>query len=437
MFRSIIVAFPLPYKALKYVTAIGIPILMFSCKTMDNGRFHRAINEKITSDSTDPYFQGILIYDPIKQDTLYAHNSKKYFTPASNTKIFTLFTALKTLPNKIPSLHYAAQNDTLFMEGTGDPTFLHPFFKDSTIIKLAERYSHISLSLTNFWDTGLGPGWAWEDYDSYFSTKRSGFPIYGNVVSIHKAGGLQVSPPYFREKVVPLKYTKNREWKENTFYFDLDRNDTLETPFLVDSTLIKTLLDTLLHKNIRLIAKMPNIPKDTLYSISSDSLYQRMMYESDNFLAEQVLILASSTLSDTLNSAKAREHILNTHLNDLRQPPRWVDGSGLSRYNLFTPESMVHVLNKMYAEIPRDRLFNLFPAGGVSGTLKNRFSGKGTPYIFAKSGALGNTYNLSGYLLTRSGKTLIFSFMNNHFTGSPQEIRQTMQSVFEWFRDHY
>src|SRR5690606_10927278 len=123
---------------------------------------------------------------------------------------------------------------------------------------------------------------------------------------------------------------------------------------------------------------------------------KRMMHESDNFLAEQLLILVSSTLSDTLSSALAREHIMNTYLTELRQPPRWVDGSGLSRYNLFTPESMVYILDAMYREIPRERLLDLFPAGGVSGTLKDRFGGDGQPYIFAKSGALGNTYNLSG-----------------------------------------
>lgn len=437
MLRSINVDFSRPKKALKFVIAIGIPLIIFSCKTLDKGKLNHPINKNIISDGTDNYFQGILIYDPLKKDTLYSLNSNKYFTPASNTKIFSLFAALKTLPNKIPSLRYAIQNDTLFMEGTGDPTFLHPYFKDSTILRFVEPYAHISLSLSNFKDTKFGPGWAWEDYDSYYSAERSGLPIYGNVVSIYQTDSLQVSPPYFGEKVIPLKYIKNRDWDQNTFYFDPDRRDTLEIPFIVDSTLIKKLLESVLHKKIRLVPQIPNITKQTLYSIPSDSLYKRMMYESDNFLAEQLLILVSATLSDTLNSAKAREHIMDTYLTGLRQSPRWVDGSGLSRYNLFTPESMVYILNSMYREIPRERLLHLFPAGGVSGTLKDRFGGDGQPYIFAKSGALGNTYNLSGYLLTRSGKTLIFSFMNNHFTQNSQEVRHNMQSVLEWFREHY
>lgn len=437
LLRSKNVTFRLPKKALKTVILIGFPLITFSCNTLKTDRLNPPLREKNISFNNEEYFQGILIYDPLKKDTLYSHNSKKYFTPASNTKIFTLYAALKTLPQNIPSLHYATQNDTLFIEGTGDPTFLHPFFKDSTILQLTKPYTHISLSLTNFKDTKFGPGWAWEDYDTYYSAERGSFPIYGNVVQIHNANGLQVSPNYFKSQVIPLSYIKNREWDRNTFYFDTNRMDTLETPFIVDSTLIKGLLENVLHKKIRLVAHMPQVTKQILYSIPSDSLYKRMMQESDNFLAEQLLILVSSALSDTLNSAKARAYTMNTYFTELKQPPKWVDGSGLSRYNLFTPESMVYVLDKMYREIPRERLLNFFPVGGVSGTLKNSFGGDGQPYIFAKSGAMGNTYNLSGYLLTRSGKLLIFSFMNNHFIKSAQEVRDSMQSIFEWYRDNY
>lgn len=435
--RPINMDFYFPKRVVKMAMTIGIPLLIFSCKTLDGNKLNHQISKKIISKMADDHFQGILIYDPQSRDTLYDHNGQKYFIPASNTKIFTLYAALKTLPDKIPALRYLVQNDTLYMEGTGDPTLLHPFFKDSTVLKLAAPYTHIALSLNNYKENAFGPGWAWEDYDRYYSAERSAFPIYGNVVSIHNTDSLEVIPSYFKENVIPIKYIRNREWNLNAFYFDPDGKDTLEIPFIGDSTLVKILLETELHKKIRLVPNLPPIPKRTLYSIPSDSLYKRMMYESDNFLAEQLLILASSTLSDTLNSALAREHMLNTHLTQLRQRPKWVDGSGLSRYNLFTPRSMVYVLDRMYREIPRERLLQLFPAGGESGTLKNSFKGSGEPYIYAKSGSLGNIYNLSGYLITHSGRTLIFSFMNNNFTKNPSEIRDIMQSVFEWYRDHY
>jgi len=54
------------------------------------------------------------------------------------------------------------------------------------------------------------------------------------------------------------------------------------------------------------------------------------------------------------------------------------------------------------------------PVGGVDGTLARRF--KGTPLegrIFAKTGTLAGVNALSGFMLTRSGETLVFSAFAN------------------------
>jgi D-alanyl-D-alanine carboxypeptidase/D-alanyl-D-alanine-endopeptidase (penicillin-binding protein 4) len=435
------VQFPMAYsgktRMLRSLILVCSTLTFFGCKTLHHSKLSRKINKQLSYKSASNYFQGILIYDPAKMDTVYSQNSQKYFTPASNTKIMTLFTALKTLPDSIPTLKYVVRNDTLYMEGTGDPTLLHPYFADSNAIKLAQVYSNVSLHLNNFKESRYGPGWAWEDYDQYFSPERSGLPLYGNVVTICNKEGLKVTPSYFKDKIVPISYGVNREMYSNTFYFDTQRNDTLESPFMVDSSLTKTLLEEALLKKVHIVQKMPDVEKQVLYSVSSDSVYKRMMQVSDNFIAEQLLILSSSTFSDTLNSAKARRHILENYLQDLKQPPRWVDGSGLSRYNLFTPESLVYVLNKMYQEIPRERLFNFFPICDLSGNLKGSFIDGDRPYIYAKTGSLGNNYSLSGFLITRSGKTLIFSFMNNHFIKSNMEVKKDMHAIFEMIRDTY
>ena len=244
-------------------------------------------------------------------------------------------------------------------------------------------------------------------------------------------------PEYFKTQVVPINYSVNREQSENLFYFDGSRKDTLEVPFIVDTTLTLSLLQKVVKNKLTLAKKMPEGERKVLYSISTDSVYKRMMQESDNFLAEQLLLVASSTLSDTLDSQKSRNYVLTNYLTDLQQPPRWVDGSGLSRYNLFSPKSLVHVLTKIYEDVSRARLFALFPAGGVSGTLENWYPGNPEPYIYAKTGSLGNNHCVSGYLLTKSGKTLIFSFMNNHFLHPSSEEKQRMQTIFEEIRDTY
>ena len=391
----------------------------------------------LSSQFYDNQFTGFLLVNPKTNDTILNYNGKKYFIPASNTKIITLFTALNMLPDSIPAFKYLSRNDTLYVQGTGDPTLLHPYFENSSIPSFLNNYNHIKLMANNLQDGKFGPGWAWDDYDYYYQPEKASFPLYGNVVTMSHTATPTISPLYFKDSVVPISFAKNRAESTNTFYFASSRKDTLEVPFKTDSSLTRELLSNALQKDIVLISRMPEGALETKYSVPTDTVLKRMMQESDNFLAEQLLILSSSTLSDTLNSEKAQEYVLENLLSGLKQPPRWVDGSGLSRYNLFTPESLVQLLQKMYAAVPRVRLFNIFPAGGESGTLKSWYAGSTEPYIYAKSGSLGNVYCLSGYLLTRSGKTLVFSFMNNHFQAPSADVKGRMEAIFERIRDTY
>jgi len=57
--------------------------------------------------------------------------------------------------------------------------------------------------------------------------------------------------------------------------------------------------------------------------------------------------------------------------------------------------------------------------------------------IYAKSGSVGNNYCLSGYLTTKSGKTLIFSFMNNHFRKRTSDVKRKLQTTLETIRKSY
>lgn len=426
----------LVYPMKKIVVLLLLSLLFVGCASVRRSLVKK-IDIQIKSEQYDNQFTGLLVIDPESKDTIYNINSIKYFTPASNTKIFTLFAALRLLPDSIPTLKYTIENDTLYVQGTGDPSVLHPFFNDSTALHFMDNYENIALYPNNFKDEKFGPGWSWDDYHWHYSPERSGFPLYGNILTIKYAETLEVQPNYFKDSIVFVDSPVNRELEKNVFYFNPSKKDTVEIPFKVDSGLTKILLEKSLKRKIHITHKIPEGEQQILYGMPSDSVYKQMMELSDNFLAEQLLILGSATLSDTLNSRKAREYVLDNYLSDLRQPPRWVDGSGLSRYNLFTPESMVHVLHRMYNEIPRERLFLYFPTGGISGTMEDWYPGSPDPYIYAKSGSLGNNHCLSGYLLTKSGKTLIFSFMNNHFMESSAEIKKRMQSIFENIRDNY
>lgn len=401
-----------------------IVILFANCKTT---KLAKTFNKKIAIPFYNNQFTGVYIYDISANKVVYNFNGEKYFTPASNTKIVTLFTGLTLLPDSIPAFKYAMNKDTLTIQGTGDPSFLHNYFKDSTALKMAKKYAKVNLIVDNIKDKRYGAGWAWEDFDSYYSAERNAFPMYGNVITVKNEDSISVQPSYYQSKIKITDDFYGRDEYKNNFYFRKERKTVTEIPMIIDSTLIVNLWSQILPNKVIIQKPTDNKPSLIAYSIPSDSLYRRMMEVSDNFLAEQILILASSTLSDTLSSFRVRKHLLENQLKELKQPPRWVDGSGLSRYNLFTPMSFVEVLTKMYKTIPQERLFHLFPY--------KQFSAK--KFIYAKTGSLGNNYNVSGFLITASGKVLAFSFMNNHFKKTNDEIRTQMQQMFEWLRDNY
>lgn len=426
--------FKRPLRIIRISFIVLISVLFFNCKS---AQISKELTKSITSDFYDHQFTGLMVYNPRTKDTVYNHNAERYFTPASNTKIFTLFTALQYLPEKIPALKYAVDGDTLIVKGTGDPSFLHPYFKDSTALNFMKTYKVVKLVTDNYCNDKFGPGWAWEDYDTYFSPERSAFPLYGNVVSISNTGDLKTYPEFLRPQATFTAMDKRRDFNANNFYYKLTRKDTIEVPFVLDSIMVKKLWDDILPDKVKFVQNYTTKTDKVLYSIPSDSLYKRMMYVSDNFLAEQILILASSTISDTLDTDTIRKSILKNQLKFLKQQPKWYDGSGLSSYNLFTPLSIVQVLEKLYSEIPKERLFNFFPVGGKTGTLKKWFGGDKEPYIYAKTGTISSTYCLSGYLVAKSGEVLIFSFMNNHYATSTNDIKTQMQSILEYLRDHY
>ncbi|MCX2681448.1 D-alanyl-D-alanine carboxypeptidase [Galbibacter sp. EGI 63066] len=416
---------------------LSLLLALFLVGCSSNRLLIKEVDRNLESGFYKNQFTGLFVYHPATGDTLINYNGEKYFTPASNTKIFTFYTAHKLLPEYLPTLRYAVHNDTIYMEGIGNPASLHPYLKDSSLVNFLKKQNNIKLYLKNLEDKSLGPGWAWDDYDTYYSPERSALPLYGNVVGLSKGDSLYVSPNYFSKDVIVANNTYRRVQSENKFYLPPTRKDTIAVPFITDSVTIKKVLEDVIDQEIQITRYFPEEEKKLIYGIKADSVYKRMMWVSDNFIAEQLLILASSTLSDTLNGGKARKHILENELSEIQQNPRWVDGSGLSRYNLFTPQSIVFVLNELYKEISKEKLFDIFPTGGETGTLENYFKGDPEPYIHAKTGTLSNNYCLSGYLITKSGKTLIFSFMNNHYRGGSTEVKQQMTPLLEWIRDNY
>jgi D-alanyl-D-alanine carboxypeptidase/D-alanyl-D-alanine-endopeptidase (penicillin-binding protein 4) len=391
-------------------------------------------------------FVGIKIFDPKTQEVIFSKNEKKYFVPASNTKILSLYASLKNLGDSIPALKFALKNDSLFISGTADPTFLHPDLPKSKVYDFLKNSTAktIVFSDANFRNEVFGSGWAWDDYNDYYQVELGPFPIYGNIVRFKKSyNTLAINPPMFADSLFSSQNSFSeikRKINENIFYTNTKIGQKIEfeqdIPYKTSSDLLQKILSDTLKKEVTIGSFMPDKTFKTLYSLPVDTVYRRMMQVSDNMLAEQLLLLSGGKYSDTISTSLSIKNLQKNLFNDIPQKFNWVDGSGLSRYNLVTPESLVFLLDRMLKEFPKDRLLSLMPIGGQAGTLKNTYKAS-VPFVFAKTGTLSGVYNQSGYMITKSGRLLIFSFMNNNFTGSASKVRTKTSEIIALLHENY
>lgn len=101
-----------------------------------------------------------------------------------------------------------------------------------------------------------------------------------------------------------------------------------------------------------------------------------------------------------------------------------LDGSGLSRRDLITPESVVQLLTYASRQPWGPNYEQTLPVAGVDGSLAERFQNTAASgLVHAKTGTLSHVNALSGYGETRSGRRFVFSiFCNNHNVPSSKVI---------------
>lgn len=432
---------------------------------------HKAENIKKDLQNLEGFenaFVGFALYDPDKDVMLASHYADKHMTPASNTKLFTFWGTDSWLPTQLDAFYWAQNPDSLVFWSSGYPLTLHPEHPDSTLIHFLNGIPEDKKVF--YWIRPneierFGSGWGWDDFGGYYGAEMSLFPIYGNSVQFiinNEKRTYSMTPDYQGFKVKVSNKESNRTkvhrdefWNEFEIQFDSTLNtqspiDTLIRPFRYSDQLFVELLEQVTEREITLASQFP-IQHLGYYDyhkieiqrgVHKDSLYKWMLQPSDNLLAEALLLMASGTYHDTLstptalNQAQAfREEIESPYLSDELV---WVDGSGLSRYNMFKPSEMIGVLKSLYDDFSEERLFDLLPQGGVSGTLEDSYKMEnGEPYVFAKTGTLSNNHSLSGYIKTKKGKTLIFSLMANHYTCPTSQVIKNFESILKQIRITY
>ena len=410
------------------VLAVLSVFLLMACSAT------RQLQEEVAKSALESdHFTGMTVIEAESGKTVLDVQGNKYFTPASNVKLFTLFAAIKVLGDSVPSYDYGIFGDSLVLRGTADPMFLNDSSHQKSIRFLKDSSKKIYLVDEIMDDQIYGPGWSWEDFEMNYMPEKSVMPLYGNTVSIIKSqGNVEVTPSFFADRVFEGEAGSfARERDENQFYVHSSQgNSVRKIPFITSNQLTADLLSEKLEAKVTLLP-LEGSKKvlDPFYELPYDSLYTKMIKESDNFIAEQLMLQVGRKVSGKFSSRKGIDFVLDSCLAGIPQRPRWVDGSGLSRYNLFSPRGIAYLLREMYQELPEERLLSYFPIGGVEGTMKGYY--QEMPYLWAKSGSLSNNYCLSGYLRTKKGALLIFSIMNNHYQGSSSERKTELVNLLK------
>ena len=431
-----------------YLAVLFMPLL-FACST--NRNICRKLNNEFKQSSiTSQYQVGFALFDMKKKEMIFQKDADKYYTPASNTKLFTFYAGLKMVPDSIPSLRYIEKGDSLIFWGTGDPSFLHTQLKGTKAFDFLKASSKkLFFAPGRYTNDFYGNGWQWDDYNAYYQPEINELPLFDNVVliSAKNAGDMNILPKTFASCFVKdsisrsKNFTVTRDFNTNKFVYNsvqIPAKYVQQVPYKVSvPTTVNLLVDTL-NKFIDILdMKMPLNAK-TIYNVKSDTLFKHMMLPSDNFMAEHLLLVYANMLGEELNTAKVIQHINTTYLSALPDKPRWVDGSGLSRGNLFTPRDMIKLLELIYAEVNNEaKLFDMMPAGGKTGTLRNAYPKTTEPFVYGKTGTLSGVHNQSGYVKTKKGKTYIFSFMNNNYVLPTAEVRNEMVRIMTYIHDNF
>jgi D-alanyl-D-alanine carboxypeptidase/D-alanyl-D-alanine-endopeptidase (penicillin-binding protein 4) len=169
----------------------------------------------------------------------------------------------------------------------------------------------------------------------------------------------------------------------------------------------------------------------TVESSPLSALLVETNQESNNLYAEVLLrTLGAGGSGDTTEQGLKKITETLTALGVNSQSYVLVDGSGLSRQNLVSPEAIAQTL-KLMAQTPQAAIYRAsLPTAGVNGTLGGRFlNTTAQGHLQAKTGTLTAVSALSGYLDVPSYQPLVFSILLNQSDQSPTLQRQAIDEI--------
>lgn len=391
---------------------------------------------------------GVIILDATTGDVLFNHNSDNSFTPASSLKLLTTAAILDKLGigYQFTTQVYGGvvENGSvphLVLRGVGDPT-LTPTGSHS-LETLARQLSEAGirevgdLRIDDFaFDVPRwGNGWMWDD---------PAYPIGAIFLDGPDA-------PY--AEMISEENTPNPELITNPEVYALEIGELFRAALEAAGITV----------NGSIIRQAATPEDQLLTSISSAPLIdivQPTNKQSINEYTEQMytrLGLADETVGSTPSTVDSSYEALASFLTKTGINPdetRLRDASGLSRYNLISPNQLATLLRYMYLnpivreepaptpEVAYQQNLNLFietlPVAGTGettdeaaftgGALRNRLVDTGLD-VRAKTGSMTGISSISGYMTTDSGRILVVVMLMDNYVGAGSDLRRLQDAL--------
>lgn len=414
---------------------------------------------------------GISIESLLPKSTnvsLYNHNAERFFIPASNVKLLTTAAALRQLGKafQIRTSVYQISDGVLRLVGQGDPSLQDAQLKDLAQQLKRQGITNIRQLIVDdgyFQGDNINLTWDWQDVQSDYGTAVNSLILNQNAVE------LTLSPQQVGQ---PLRTSwtdriASRQWQiENTSVTAaLGTKNTITVTAVLGQPLLqikgKLAVNAeaeviglpiinpaqyfLAHFREALVAQgisvaqafvaSSNIAEGkevaTIKSPPLAMLLRETNQQSNNLYAET--LLRSLGVSNSGDSTELGIKKLGETLTTLGVNPEsynLIDGSGLSRQNLVSPQAIVQTLKGM-AQTPESSIYrDSLSTAGVNGTLKQRFLNTlAAGNLQAKTGTLTGVSALSGYLDIPGFQPVVFSLMLNQSNQSSTIQRQAIDEI--------
>jgi serine-type D-Ala-D-Ala carboxypeptidase/endopeptidase (penicillin-binding protein 4) len=374
---------------------------LFASSTEETKRRIEQVLNSLPSTTT----AGIMVYNPLTQDTIFKLNHLIPMIPASNTKLFTSAAALALmggdyyLSTKLftddNNLRDGEINGNLYLKGYGNP-----LFSDHDLNAMAVELRNLGIRRV----TGSIVG-----DDTYFDN------IYRRDDWIKDEVANVKLPPVSAIVVDRNRTTVKRKRGKRT----VTVTENISNPPL--SAAVK-LRQKLINQGIEVNSSaVQGETPSPVYLITEKKILLREVLDlinknSDNFLSEVVFKAIGAFASGEQGNSFYSTQAILSFLDDngiYSKGTSLVDGSGISRFNKATPAAIVGLLEKMYFDLKSyDDYFSSFSVAGVDGTLRRRMAGSNAENNFhGKTGTLNGVSSLSGYVTTESGDDLIICIL--------------------------